>query len=414
MAKGFGVAALVFALIAIFTPFGIFVSAIAIIFAVISALAGDRIFATATALIALINTFFFSPSTWVLMSDHRGTVTIGIIIGATLPFVAMVLNAAGKTSYGRINLTSMGPTAGPFSEWPTYSQKEAIAEFWSDYGVYIIVAAVLIPVGVLKGPSWIKYLTSERNSGTHTVGNPTVPTVPVDIGPTAQVLLGTAGRVAGIRIVRSDQIPTTIQPGGPTAVGNDVQNGLHYVCYLGDVSACEAAFKEEANLERAATRNEAGSDLRAVPQVQIPQVQSPSVAAVPNPSQPSATRENTSYERKTSTWNFYGSRMYMTANGKRRRVFYDIPRDTLSSLGIANGSLLFEGELNGWDFAGEIAAYAPNCPVLKYAARGSLLPNGLRFFLVGKRPSRDESCGIVAWKDVTLNFDFVSQERELE
>jgi hypothetical protein len=52
MAKGFGVAALVFALIAIFTPFGIFVSAIAIIFAVISALAGDRIFATATALIA--------------------------------------------------------------------------------------------------------------------------------------------------------------------------------------------------------------------------------------------------------------------------------------------------------------------------------------------------------------------------
>src|ERR1700730_5520772 len=66
MAKGFGVAALVFALIAIFTPFGIFVSAIAIIFAVISALAGDRIFATATALIALINTFFFSPSTWVL------------------------------------------------------------------------------------------------------------------------------------------------------------------------------------------------------------------------------------------------------------------------------------------------------------------------------------------------------------
>jgi hypothetical protein len=34
--------------------------------------------------------------------------------------------------------------------------------------------------------------------------------------------------------------------------------------------------------------------------------------------------------------------------------------------------------------------------------------------LVGKRPSRDESCRIVAWKDVTLNFDFVSQERELE
>jgi len=63
MAKGFGIAALVCAIVAIFVPFvGIVVSGIAIVLAIVAALSGDRVFATATSLIAAVNTFFLSLS----------------------------------------------------------------------------------------------------------------------------------------------------------------------------------------------------------------------------------------------------------------------------------------------------------------------------------------------------------------
>jgi hypothetical protein len=102
MSKGFGIAALVCAIIAIFIPFGIVVSAVAIVLACIAALAGDRIFATATAVIALVNTLFLSPSTWIMLggndpSAHNFMMTL-ILVGVALPFVAMALNAAGKLS----------------------------------------------------------------------------------------------------------------------------------------------------------------------------------------------------------------------------------------------------------------------------------------------------------------------------
>lgn len=100
MAKGFGIAALILAIAAMFVPiFGIFVSGIAILFAVIAALAGDRAFATATPLVGGINTFFFSPSTWVMMGGQteadRTTFVLVLLGGIAAPFIAMVLNAAG-------------------------------------------------------------------------------------------------------------------------------------------------------------------------------------------------------------------------------------------------------------------------------------------------------------------------------
>lgn len=102
MSKGFGIAALVFAILAIFIPLGIFVSALAIGLACMAALSGDRIFATATAIIAMINTIFLSPSTWIMFgvgdSNSKSAITMIILVGGALPFVAMILNGAGKIS----------------------------------------------------------------------------------------------------------------------------------------------------------------------------------------------------------------------------------------------------------------------------------------------------------------------------
>jgi hypothetical protein len=243
MAKGFGIVALVMAIIAIFIPFyGIYISIIALIFAVMAALAGDRIFATATPLIVLVNTFFLSPMTRAALSGSEQLA----VIGSAAPFIAMILNAVGRGLFSGSMQMSMGASTG--SNWPTYSQKQAMAQFWSDYGLYIAVVGVLIVVCVTYGPIWIELIKEKLNKDREIPPKP-IATVPVDIGPTVQTILGIAGRVRGIRIISPDEVSMAK---GATAIGNDVQNGLHYVCYLADVSTCEAAFKQEATLQRQA------------------------------------------------------------------------------------------------------------------------------------------------------------------
>lgn len=78
MAKGFGIAALICALLALAIPLvGIVVSGIAIVLAIIAALSGDRVFATATSLIAGINTFFLSPSVMLVLHTSPAAPVIG-------------------------------------------------------------------------------------------------------------------------------------------------------------------------------------------------------------------------------------------------------------------------------------------------------------------------------------------------
>jgi hypothetical protein len=96
MDKGFGIAALVLALVAISVPVaGVFVSGLAILLAVIAAFAGDRVYSTATSLIAGVNTFFLSPSVWAMLAgssqdnSHGGLIALFLACMAA-PFVAMM------------------------------------------------------------------------------------------------------------------------------------------------------------------------------------------------------------------------------------------------------------------------------------------------------------------------------------
>src|SRR5436190_20492478 len=102
MAKKFGIAALVVAIVAIIVPFyGLYLSTGAVALSVIAALAGDRIYATATPIIAAVNVLFLSPLTWLLISDHNGRdvpsfyFQVGVFFVA--PFVAMFLNSDRKS-----------------------------------------------------------------------------------------------------------------------------------------------------------------------------------------------------------------------------------------------------------------------------------------------------------------------------
>ena len=100
MAKGFGIAALVFALLAIPVPFGFVLSAIAMICAAVAALAGDRTFTIASLVIAAVNTFVLSPSTWIFLNGHdpsaRTAFLTGVVVVGALPIIAIVLNSTGK------------------------------------------------------------------------------------------------------------------------------------------------------------------------------------------------------------------------------------------------------------------------------------------------------------------------------
>jgi len=106
MSKGFGIAALIVALVAFGVPlFGLYVSWLAAILAAIAALAGDRVFATTTPIIAATNTLFFSPLALVAFAGQNeggsnALLYITIVLFAA-PFIAMVLNATGKVALGK-------------------------------------------------------------------------------------------------------------------------------------------------------------------------------------------------------------------------------------------------------------------------------------------------------------------------
>lgn len=106
MGKGFGVAALVVALLAFAVPLvTIYVVWLALGLAVAAALFGDKVFPIAAVCASLINLVFFSPLTWMALAGESlgggsalKTVTILLFIA---PIAALIFRAVTKpTSAG--------------------------------------------------------------------------------------------------------------------------------------------------------------------------------------------------------------------------------------------------------------------------------------------------------------------------
>jgi hypothetical protein len=96
---GFGIAAIVFAILGIFFPFGVILSIIAIALALIGAFLGDKICSVATALIALVNTFVLSPTMWIYMSsDTSGLLKFGLAGVCLLPIATVLIKAIRPTA----------------------------------------------------------------------------------------------------------------------------------------------------------------------------------------------------------------------------------------------------------------------------------------------------------------------------
>ena len=117
-AKGVGIAALVIAIVSIFTPIvTLYVIWVALLIAGIADLMGDRAFTIATIAISAVNLIFLSPVTLaVLIGTSEGHGGDGGLIAITtvffaVPVGAIILSASGKAALAS-NRRSGDPTSG--------------------------------------------------------------------------------------------------------------------------------------------------------------------------------------------------------------------------------------------------------------------------------------------------------------
>lgn len=111
MHKGFGIAALVLAIIGVVLPvFGVWLSALACVIAVFAALGGDRAFSVATSIIHAANVFLLSPLYMIGLTEMAkqgsagaNVAVIVLMIAIIAPLVGIWLNASGKIVLGVTN-----------------------------------------------------------------------------------------------------------------------------------------------------------------------------------------------------------------------------------------------------------------------------------------------------------------------
>ena len=93
MAKGFGIAALIAAVLGAFVPLvGFWIGVFALLLATFAALAGDRVFSIATLCVSIVVFVFLTPSLLLTL----GLLAIVAVVALCLPVLAIILNATGK------------------------------------------------------------------------------------------------------------------------------------------------------------------------------------------------------------------------------------------------------------------------------------------------------------------------------
>jgi hypothetical protein len=124
------------------------------------------------------------------------------------------------------------------------------------------------------------------------------------------------------------------------------------------------------------------------------------------PSEDVKKTEPLTQQSKKSLWAHNRSIMYMLEDGTRRQIYYDDPRPGLKEVGVEQGTLLFDGALNGTTLSGTAYVFAKDCHPLPFSAKGKLTREGKLITLSGKAPRIGTKCSIAGSKQETLIFDF--------
>lgn len=105
-------------------------------------------------------------------------------------------------------------------------------------------------------------------------------------------------------------------------------------------------------------------------------------------------------------WMHNGSVMRLEASGTRRRFFYSTPRPGMRKVGVAPGTLLFDGARNGETYAGTAYIFARGCPPTPYHVEGRVAGGDRRVEMTGRAPRIGAGCTTSGHRDDELVFTF--------
>ena len=161
-----------------------------------------------------------------------------------------------------------------------------------------------------------------------------------------------------------------------------------------------------AQSARALDMNVITNELARYVQAQTDTPAAPAPAEPPvEPSDVKKTEPATQQSKK-SFWAHNRSIMYMTEDGTRRQIYYDDPRPGLKEVGVKQGTLLFDGVVDGTALSGTAFVFAKECDPLSFAVTGKLSVDGKRITLNGKAPRVGAHCSSAGNKREELIFDF--------
>ena len=88
-----------------------------------------------------------------------------------------------------------------------------------------------------------------------------------------------------------------------------------------------------------------------------------------------------------SCWDHNGSVMRLQAEGNKRWMYYEIPREVLRNAGVQQGTLLFNGEKNGNWYSGTARRFSKYCigDPLEYFVEGPVRKDQLQVTVRGTR-----------------------------
>ena len=109
-----------------------------------------------------------------------------------------------------------------------------------------------------------------------------------------------------------------------------------------------------------------------------------------------------------SHWQHNGSLMYLVTNGVGREFFYQRPRDGLTANGVAEDTLLFNGQVVNGSYVGTARIFRGRCGQFAYRVSGPISDNGRRVVMRGEAPRINKDCEEIGSFTDTLEFSLVT------
>ncbi len=107
-----------------------------------------------------------------------------------------------------------------------------------------------------------------------------------------------------------------------------------------------------------------------------------------------------------SLWTHNGSIVGLYADGPARAFRYQEPRPALRAFGVAEGTLLFEGERFGDSYAGVAYVFSSRCGAVPYPVNGAPAADERSLMLYGVAPAGfDAQCRAITFREDVLRFD---------